>query len=157
MQETLRDIFGPLCKSMLNVKLEDHLGYKSNERCSKESDNRRNGYSKKTLKTTTGKVAIDVPRDRDAFFESAVISKETTDISSIGKKVLSMYARDMSQRDISSTIDEIYGFAVSADTVPKITDRILGELEQCQTRPLTYKTLKPHPTQQLEKEFSLPF
>ena len=136
MQDALKDIFGPLFESMLDAELEDHLGYESNERGTKESDNRRNGYSKKTLKTTTGKVDIDVPRDRDSSFEPAIIPKGTTDISSIEKKVLSMYARGMSQRDISSTVEEIYGFAVSADTVSKITDRVLGELETWQSRPL---------------------
>ena len=134
--QALRDIFGPLFESMLDAELEGHLGYASNERIPKENDNRRNGYSKKTLKATTGKVDIAVPRDRDASFEPAVIPKGTTDISGIEKKVLAMYARGMSQRDISSTVEEIYGFSVSADTVSKITDRVLEELEQWQTRPL---------------------
>lgn len=134
--DALKDIFGPLFESMLDAELEGHLGYASNERTPKDNDNRRNGYSKKTLKATAGKVDIAVPRDRDASFEPAVIPKGTTDISGIEKKVLSMYARGMSQRDISSTVEEIYGFSVSADTVSKITDRVLEELEQWQTRPL---------------------
>lgn len=136
MQEALRDIFGPLFETMLEAELDDHLGYQSNERGPKQSDNRRNGYSRKKIKTTTGKVEIDVPRDRDASFEPMVIPKGENDVSGIEAKVLSMYARGMSQRDIASTVEEIYGFQISADTVSKITDRILEELEQWQTRPL---------------------
>jgi len=136
MQDALKDIFGPLFEKMLTAELDGHLGYESNERNPKESDNRRNGYSKKTLKTTTGNVTIDIPRDRDSTFEPAIIPKGKTDVSAIEGKVLSMYARGMSQRDISSTIEEIYGFAISAETVSKITDKVLEELEVWQTRPL---------------------
>ena len=136
IQEALRNIFGPLFETMLDAELEGHLGYADNERGPKDGENRRNGYSKKSLKTTTGKIDIDVPRDRNASFEPAIIPKGTTDVSGIEAKVLSMYARGMSQRDISSTVEEIYGFSVSADTVSKITDRVLGDLEQWQTRPL---------------------
>jgi len=136
MQDALKDIFGPLFEKMLTAELDGHLGYESNERSPKESDNRRNGYSKKTLKTTTGNLKIDIPRDRDASFEPAIIPKGKTDVSAIEGKVLSMYARGMSQRDISSTIEEIYGFAISAETVSKITDKVLEELEAWQTRPL---------------------
>ena len=136
MQDALRDIFGPLFESMLEAELDDHLGYENNERGPKDSDNRRNGYSKKKLKTKTGEVPIDVPRDRDASFEPAIIPKGTKDVSGIESKVLSMFARGMSQRDISSTIEEIYGFDISAETVSKITDRVLEELDTWQTRPL---------------------
>lgn len=136
MQEALNDIFGPLFETMLDAELDSHLGYQNNERGSKESDNRRNGYSKKKIKTSKGKVEIEVPRDRDASFDPVVIPKGENDVSGIEAKVLSMYARGMSQRDIALTVEEIYGFQISADTVSKITDRILGELEAWQTRPL---------------------
>lgn len=136
MQDALKDIFGPLFETMLSAELDNHLGYGNNERCLKDDDNRRNGYSKKTLKTTSGNVKIDVPRDRDASFEPAVIPKGKKDVSEIEGKVLAMYARGMSQRDISQTIDEIYGFSMSAETISKITDRVLEELNQWQMRPL---------------------
>jgi len=119
MQDALKDIFGPLFESMLEAELDGHLGYQNNERGPKNSDNRRNGYSKKGLKTSTGKVAIDIPRDQDASFDPAIIPKGATDISGIEAKVLTMYAREMSQRDISSTVEEIYGFTVSPETVSK--------------------------------------
>ena len=75
-----------------------------------KTNNRRNGYGNKSLKTTMGEVEIDVPRDRDASFEPQLIPKRTRDVSAIESKVLSMYAKGMSQRDISATIEDIYGF-----------------------------------------------
>jgi len=136
VQDALKDIFGPLFESMLQAELDGHLGYQSNERCEKPDDNRRNGYSKKTLKTKGGDLKIDVPRDRDATFEPAVIPKGTKDVSEIESKVLSMYARGMSQRDIAQTVEDIYGFNISADTISKITDKVLVEVKEWQQRPL---------------------
>ena len=113
MQEALKQIFGPMFESMLKGEMNAHLGYASNSKEKKTTDNRRNGYTNKTLKTTMGEVPIKAPRDRDGSFEPAVVPKNETDVSEIEDKVLSMYARGMSQRDISATIQDIYGFEVS--------------------------------------------
>lgn len=121
---------------MLNGEMENHLGYSNNDRGDKDTDNRRNGYTHKTLKTSVGEVPIDVPRDRDGSFEPQVVPKRKTDVSSIEGKVLSMYARGMSQRDISATIDDIYGFTLSPEQISNITDSILDELQEWQSRPL---------------------
>ena len=136
MQSALKDVFGPLFEAMLNGEMENHLGYSSNDRGDKETANRRNGYSHKTLKTSIGEVPIEVPRDRDGSFEPQVVPKRQTDVSSIEGKVLSMYARGMSQRDISATIDDIYGFKLSHEQISNITDSVLGELEEWQGRSL---------------------
>ena len=136
MQEALKEIFGPMFQAMLNGEMENHLGYEHNERVEKKSLNRRNGYSKKTLKTSFGSVPVDVPRDREASFEPQIIPKHKTDVSAIENKVLVMYARGMSQRDISATIEEIYGFPMSHEQVSTITDRVLDELDRWQNRPL---------------------
>jgi len=136
MDEALKEIFGPLFESMLQGELNSHLGYKSNSKEAKTTANRRNSYGSKSLKTTRGEMDINVPRDRDASFQPKLISKHSRDISAIENKVLAMYARGMSQRDISNTIDDIYGFSISADAVSDITDSILPELENWQTRPL---------------------
>jgi putative transposase len=93
-----------------NREKKDHLGYESNDRQEKEGTNRRNGYSHKTLKTSFGDVPIEVPRDQEASFVPKVIPKRTTNVSGIEDKVLSMYAKGMSQRDIAATIEDIYGF-----------------------------------------------
>jgi putative transposase len=136
MQNALKDIFGPMFESMLKGEMNHHLGYESNDKGEKETSNRRNGYGKKSVKTTAGEVEIAVPRDRDGSFEPQLIPKRKRDVSAIEDKVISMYARGMSQRDISSTIEDIYGFSVSHEMVSDITDTVLPELDEWQSRPL---------------------
>ena len=136
MQDALKDIFGPMFEAMLQGEMNSHLGYSNNERGEKETTNRRNGYTKKTLKTTVGDVPIEVPRDREGTFEPAVVPKRKRDVSDIQDKVLSMYAKGMSQRDIADTIEDIYGFEISHETISEITDSVLEQLEEWQNRPL---------------------
>lgn len=136
MNNALKDLFGPMFEAMLQGEMNHHLGYDSNDKGPKKDDNRRNGYGKKTLKTTQGEVEIEVPRDRDSSFEPQVVPKRTKDVSAIENKVLAMYARGMSQRDISSTIEDIYGFQMSHDMISDITDCIIPELEEWKNRPL---------------------
>ena len=136
VDEALKEIFGPIFEAMLQGEMNNHLGYESNNKDYKDTENRRNGYGKKTLRTTKGEVDIEVPRDRDASFEPKLIEKRQRDVSDIEGKVLAMYARGMSQRDISKTIDDIYGFSVSAEMISDITDVVLPEVEEWQNRPL---------------------
>lgn len=136
MQNALKDIFGPMFEAMLQGEMNSHLGYSNNERGEKETVNRRNGYTKKTLKTTVGDVPIEVPRDREGTFEPVVVPKRKRDVSAIQDKVLSMYAKGMSQRDIAETIEDIYGFEISHETISEITDSVLEQLEEWQNRPL---------------------
>lgn len=132
MQNALKDIFGPMFQGEMN----SHLGYSNNERGDKETSNRRNGYTKKTLKTTVWDISIDVPRDREETFEPVVVPKRKRDVSAIEDKVLAMYAKGMSQRDIADTIEDIYGFEISHETISDITDSVLVQLEEWQNRPL---------------------
>lgn len=136
MQDALKDIFGPMFEAMLQGEMDAHLGYETNDHGYKETTNRRNGYSHKNVKTSYGEVEIDVPRDRDASFDPQVIPKRTKDVSAIEDKVLAMYARGMSQRDIAETIEDIYGFEISHETISAITDQVIQTAEEWQTRPL---------------------
>lgn len=136
MQAALKDIFGPMFESMLQGEMDSHLGYEANDHGFKATDNRRNGYSHKTVKTTYGDIPVDVPRDRDASFEPQAIPKRSRDVSGVEGKVLSMYAKGMSQRDIADTIEEIYGFEISHETISNITDRVIETAEEWQNRPL---------------------
>lgn len=136
VQEAFHDIFGPMFEAMLQGEMDSHLGYQSNDHAQKDTDNRRNGYSRKVVRSKFGEIPITVPRDRDASFEPQVVPKRSRDVSGIEDKVLAMYARGMSQRDIVSTIDEIYGFTLSAETISNITDRVLDEARAWQNRPL---------------------
>lgn len=136
MNNALKDLFGPMFEAMLQGEMNHHLGYDSNDKGPKKDDNRRNGYGKKTLKTTQGEIEIEVPRDRDGSFEPLIVPKRQKDVSAIEKKVLAMYARGMSQRDISSTIKDIYGFQMSHDMISDITDAVIPELEEWRNHPL---------------------
>ncbi|MGH1887046.1 IS256 family transposase [Enterococcus avium] len=136
IQDALKEVFGPLFEKMLQGELNNYLGYDAHSKEPKEHDNRRNGYGNKTLKTSFGEVAIDVPRDREASFEPELIPKRKRDVSDIEGKVLSMYARGMSQRDIAATVEDIYGFDISHEMISDITDAVLPELEEWQARPL---------------------
>ena len=136
MNDALKDLFGPLFESMLQGEMNNHLGYETNDKGIKQTENRRNGYTKKTLKTSHGEVEIESPRDRDGSFEPVLVPKRKKDVSAIEEKVLAMYARGMSQRDISKTVEDIYGFSVSHEMISDITDAILPELEEWRNRPL---------------------
>ena len=136
MQDAIKDIFGPMFEAMLQGEMDSHLGYGPNDHGPKNTENRRNGYGNKTLKSTYGDIPVDVPRDREATFEPRSIPKRTRDVSGIEDKVLSMYARGMSQRDIAQTIEDIYGFEISHETVSAITDRVIETAQEWQNRPL---------------------
>lgn len=137
VQCALKQIFGPIFESMLKGEMENHLGYGEYERNEKAKNNNRNGYSAKTLKTTMGEIPVKIPRDREGSFEPQVIKKHQRDVTTIESKILSMYARGMSQRDIASTIEDIYGFQMSHAQISNITDCVIEEVEQWQTRPLS--------------------
>lgn len=136
MQDALKDIFGPMFEAMLQGEMDDHLGYESNDRGAKDTENRRNGYTEKTVKSTMGDIDIRTPRDRDGSFDPRLIPKRSKDVSGIEDKVLAMYARGMSQRDIAETIEDIYGFEISHETVSRITDRVIDTAKEWQNRPL---------------------
>lgn len=136
MQDAIRDVFGPMFEAMLQGEMDSHLGYKSNDHGEKDTANRRNGYGKKSLNTSMGDIEISTPRDRDGTFEPQLIPKRTKDVSGIEDKVLAMYAKGMSQRDIADTIEEIYGFEISHETISTITDQVIETAKEWQNRPL---------------------
>lgn len=136
VEEGLKSIFGPIFESMLQGELTAHLGYESNNHDPKATSNRRNGSTKKTLKSTMGEIPISAPRDRDGSFEPILVPKRQTDISGIEQKVLAMYGKGMSQRDIADIIEDIYGFQLSAQQISIITDSVIEELTKWQERAL---------------------
>lgn len=136
MQDAIRDISGPMFEAMLQGEMDSHLGYGNNERREKDTTNRRNNYSHKSVNSTYGKLDVSVPRDRNGSFEPKAIPKRTKDVSGIEDKVLSMYARGMSQRDIADTVEDIYGYDISHETISTITDRVIETAEEWQNRPL---------------------
>ena len=133
MQDALKSIFAPMFEAALKGELENHLGYEKHARAT--GSNARNGYSSKIIKTSLGETPIRVPRDREGTFEPQIVKKYQRDVSPIEDKVLAMYARGMSQRDIAATIEDIYGFEMSHEQISHITDCVM-EVDRWRTRPL---------------------
>ena len=136
LQDILKEIFAPLMEDMLKGELDAHLGYAKNEQAPKTTTNRRNGSFPKTVCSQLGEITLDIPRDREGEFEPALIPNGKRDVPGIEEKVLSMYAKGMSDRDISTTVDEIYGFTLSHDTISRIVDRVQPRLAEWQSREL---------------------
>ena len=134
IQEALKDLLGGTIKSMLESEMDEHLGYKNYER--NDNNNYRNGTKKKTLRSNYGEFEIDVPQDRQSSFEPEVVKKRQKDISNIDQKIISMYAKGMTTRQIAEQMEEIYGFECSESFISNVTDKIIGEIEDWQKRPL---------------------
>lgn len=134
LQEALKDLLGGTLKEMLEAEMEEHLGYGRSERS--DSDDARNGYKSKNVTTSYGSMEIAVPQDRKSTFEPQVVKKRQKDISDIDQKIISMYAKGMTTRQISDTVRDIYGFEVSEGFVSDVTDKLLPKIEEWQKRPL---------------------
>lgn len=137
IQELFKDTIAEFMENSLEAELDDQLGYSRYDYKNKDTDNSRNGYSSKTLRTSFGDVEVSVPRDRKSEFEPKVLRKNQTSISQdIEEKILSMYAKGMTTGDIEAHIQDIYGVDVSDTTVSRITDKILPVAKEWQQRPL---------------------
>lgn len=135
LQSILKDMLKQGVENLLTSELDEELGYHKYDR-QKEKDNYRNGYSKKTVRSDLGELDLNIPRDRNNDFEPELVPKNTRDISAIEDKVISMYAKGMSTRDISSHIEDLYGIPLSAESVSRMTDKIMPLIEEWQNRPL---------------------
>lgn len=135
IQDALKDLLSGTIQDMLETEMDDHLGYDRYERSGEP--NYRNGMKSKTVRSKYGEFQVDVPQDRQSSFEPQILPKRQKDISSIDDKIISMYAKGMTTRQISETIEDIYGFEVSEGMVSDITDKLLPRIEECQNRPLS--------------------
>jgi len=137
VQDLFKEMVSTVLENGLEAEMEDELGYSKYDYRNKETDNSRNGYSEKTVKTSLGDMDISIPRDRKGEFEPQIIKKQQTTLSGdIEEKILSMYAKGMTTGDIESHIREIYGIEVSDSTVSRVTDKILPVVKEWQSRPL---------------------
>lgn len=139
IQDALKDLLGGTIKEMMEAEMDNHLGYSKSERTEQLEENRdyRNGYKTKQVNSSYGSFNIDVPQDRNATFEPKIVKKRQKDISDIDKKIIAMYAKGMTTRQISDTLMDIYGFEVSEGFISDVTDKILPEIEEWQNRPLS--------------------
>lgn len=135
IQEALKDLLGGTIKEMMEAEMDEHLGYQKSQRS--DSDDYRNGYKSKRVNSSYGTMDIQVPQDRKSTFEPQVVRKRQKDISSIDQKIISMYAKGMTTRQISETLEDIYGFEASEGFISDVTDKILPQIEDWQKRPLS--------------------
>ena len=137
VQELFKEMVSTVLENGLEGELDDELGYSRYDYRNKETDNSRNGYSEKTLKSSFGDMELAVPRDRKGEFEPQLIKKQQTTLSGdIEEKIISMYAKGMSTGDIEAHLREIYGLEVSDTTISRVTDKILPVVRDWQARPL---------------------
>ena len=134
IQDALKDLLSGTLKEMMETEMDDHLGYEKYERS--DEKNYRNGTKSKRVRSKYGEFEVDVPQDRNSSFDPKVLPKRKKDISAIDDKIISMYAKGMTTRQISETIEDIYGFEVSEGMVSDITDKLLPQIEEWQNRPL---------------------
>jgi len=136
LNEFLKSVSGVVIETMLEAERDAHLGYDKNHRSRIKRENTRNGYSKKTVRSLAGASELSIPRDREASFEPQVVKKHQTDISEIEDKVLSMYAKGMTTRDIQEHLLDIYGAQISPSTISQMTDKVMPQVTAWRMRPL---------------------
>lgn len=132
----LKQITKALVERMLAGELTHHLGYEKHDPAGYGSGNARNGKSRKKLKSEDGEMEIAVPRDRNGTFEPKVISKYQTRWNGLDEKIIALYARGMTVRDIQSQLQEMYGVEISPGLISEVTDEVLEEVKIWQNRPL---------------------
>jgi putative transposase len=125
-----------LLERALSAELRDHLGYAKGDPKGKKTGNSRNGHGSKKVTGEDGEMDILVPRDRDASFEPQIIKKGQRRFDGFDDKIISMYARGMSVREIRGHLDELYGVEVSPDLISRVTDEVMDEVREWQSRPL---------------------
>lgn len=132
----LKQLTKRVIEKAMEAEMTDHLGYEKSDTASKKTANSRNGKSSKSIKTQIGEVDISIPRDRDGDYEPHIIKKHQRRFDIFDDKILSMYSRGMSTRDIQGHLHEIYGVEVSPELISKVTDAVLADVREWQNRPL---------------------
>lgn len=132
----LKQLTKAIIERALGAELTSHLGYEPHSVEGKNSGNSRNGTSRKTLKSDLGDLSIEVPRDRNSEFEPQIVSKGQRRFTGFDDKILSMYARGMTTRDIQAHLQDIYQVEVSPELISSVTDAIMAEVKEWQNRPL---------------------
>lgn len=132
----LKELFRDSMQQILEAEMADHLGYDKHSPDGNNTGNSRNGYSKKAIRTKYGPTEINVPRDRNADFEPQIIKKHESTANAIEEQIIGMYAKGISTRDIEEQMRDIYGIEVSPTLVSRVTDKIMPQVAEWQSRPL---------------------
>ena len=136
IEAALLDMFGGFIEQALEAELDQHLGYSRYDFRHKSTSNTRNGRKPKTIQTRLGKTTVQAPRDREGSFQPQIVPKRQTNVIGIEDKILSLYAKGLSTRDISKTLEEIYGFETSHETISAVTDKVIPLIQEWQQHPL---------------------
>lgn len=136
IQEALKDMFKDTLQEMLEAEMSTQLGYNKYEYTDEAKTNYRNGYGSKTIHSSAGDFKLDVPRDRNGEFEPMIVEKGSNDISDIEQKIIRMYARGTSNKEIYEQMKELYGVNISPDMVTSITNKVIPKIKEWQNRPL---------------------
>lgn len=136
VHKLLKSLFKGTLEEMLEAEMDEHLGYEKHDFAGNNSGNSRNGYGKKILQTELGETELLVPRDRNGTFSPQVVEKRQTKSDDLEGRIIAMYAKGMSTRDIEDHLRDIYGVEASASLISRITDKIMPTLQEWQVRPL---------------------
>lgn len=131
----LKDMFSELLQEALEAELDTELGYPKNG-ASPDSENRRNGHTKKTVRSGRGEIELSVPRDRTGDFEPVIVKKYQKEVSGIEEQIIALYAKGVSVRDIQAHLNQLYGIDVSPTLISNVTNRIMPLIKEWQSRPL---------------------
>jgi len=132
----MKELSKAMFQALLETEMEEHLGYPANDRESKQEQNSRNGKGTKTVRGDFGEIEIETPRDRDGTFEPQLIKKRQTSVGNFSDKIVSLYARGMSTREIEDHLKEMYDIEVSAQFISRATERLMADIIEWQQRPL---------------------
>lgn len=136
IQRVLKEMFGDVLQEALEAELGHSLGYEKNDAAGKETGNRRNGHSAKTVRSEFGDVELAIPRDRDGEFDPVIVKKHQKNVAGIEDQILSLYARGVSTREIQDHFQQLYGVEVSPTLISNVTNKIMPIIKEWQNRPL---------------------
>jgi len=137
IHEALKDLLGETIEEMLEMELEEQLGYAKYGGTEEPKSNYRNGHKSKRVRSSLGEIELEIPQDRKSEFEPKVVPKHKREVSEIESKIIGMYGRGLSTREIGEQIEDIYGFEASADLISRVTDKIIPQIEEWQQRGLS--------------------
>jgi len=136
IQNVLKDLFAETLQEMLEAEMDTTLGYEKNDASNKQTNNRRNGHSSKTVRSEYGDVNIEIPRDREGEFDPIIVKKHQKNVTGIEDQILALYAKGVSTRDIQDHFEHLYGIEVSPTLISNVTNKIMPVVKEWQNRPL---------------------
>lgn len=136
ISQMLRDLFGETLQEMMEAEMDATLGYGKNEKTTKDTENRRNGHSRKTVVSEYGESELEVPRDRDGEHEPLIVKKHQKNLTGIEEQIIALYSKGMTVRDIQDHLNRMYGVEVSPTLISNVTNKLMPMIKEWQNRPL---------------------